>query len=658
MPFIAQDDLASVRPEEAAAFQYAHLDLGREPDTGDHFYTAETDRYAGMYVLGVQGSGKSGLLETLINQDILKGHAVIVIDPHGDLIMNCIATMHPSRLRGTYLLDMEDEGYPFGANLFSHGKLDTSVAQTQVVDRIMHVFEVLWPDVMEQQYLPSYVRAATLALLTQPGATLLDMQRLLSDDGWRAGVVKQVANPRVREFWRAQYDELSGRDRDNRVKALTNRLNALFMGRDLVCNIIGQRRTSINFRQAIENREIVLIRLPIKTLGQDARLIGTVLLARIHAAIFSFQDMPAEQRPGFSLFVDEFQHFATPDFSEMFTEGRKFGAKVTIAHQYRGQLPTFLQDSTMTARTKVCFQTTPEDGRAMAHFFPSQETEIKPEDIEAHVSDLLLARASDYGPVAERFVDLYLAPLQRYRRGRRVEISDGGTDARAIAFGLMSGTSAHEPVHVDDPTPYLDRLLYDVMHTGNPNLPIAWEIPRGFSNSGDGFFAAARGASEADLSATIAPLKGFPAHLAVPTVDGDVEWARPPRTGKEQLYLFIFCLRSLMFQLAQQPIGKETEASTADVSKILNQLPRRYALVRSGDDTGVIRTHDTPPRVSQPEFAARFSAIRQQTRARYCHPREDVERGTFADAGGGSGSQGSPSQPVNPNDPLGGWEEF
>lgn len=657
MPFVSQAYFHSLSQLERDRFTYEHLDLGRSPETGDHFYTAERDRYSGTYVLGVQGSGKSGFLETLINQDILKGNAVIVIDPHGDLITNCIAAMHPSRVGGTYLLDMEDEAYPFGANLFSHGKLDTSVARAQVVDRIMHVFEVLWPDVMEQQYLPSYVRAATLALLTHPGATLLDIQDFLLDSTFRARLLQNVTDPTVRQFWRTQYDQLADREQANRVKALTNRLNALFMGRDLVRNIIGQRRTSINFRKAIEEREIIFIRLPIKTLGQDARLIGTVLLTRIHAAIFSFADVPEAQRPGVSLFVDEFQHFATPDFNEMFTEGRKFGAKVTVAHQYRGQLPTFLQESTMTARTKVCFQTA-EDGRAMAHFFPEPEGEIKPEDIDARVSETLLTRASDYGPVVEGFVDLYLAPLQRYRRGRKVEITNPGFDAIATIGDVVANTNTrHQSLFVDDPTDYLDRLLYDVMRSGNHNLFIPWEIPRGFSNSGDGFFAAARGAKEAELNATLWPLKGFPAHLVIPTADGDVQWTRQPRTGKEWFWLFMFSLRSLMFQLARDPIGKVTEASTSEIAKMLSSLPRRAAFVRSGDDVGVIYTHNIPQRVSQAEHAARLNAIRQQTRAKYCHPREEVEQRLLAEVDGGSGQPSSPGQPTSPDALLGGWEE-
>src|SRR5204862_2081582 len=105
-------------------------------------------------------------------------------------------------------------------------------------------------------------------------------------------------------------------------------------------------------------------------------------------------------RPGVSLYVDEFQHFATSDFSELFTEGRKFGVKVTVAHQYRNQLPSYLRDSTMTARTKVVFQTTPDDGREMAQLFP-QEGAIRPEDINPHPVAHLLAYGSEDADVDE-----------------------------------------------------------------------------------------------------------------------------------------------------------------------------------------------------------------------------------------------------------------
>lgn len=73
-----------------------------------------------------------------------------MIDPHLDLVTRCIGSLPVHRLAATYLLDMEDESYPFGANIFATGELKTSIDHTQAVDRILHIFEVLWPDVLSQ----------------------------------------------------------------------------------------------------------------------------------------------------------------------------------------------------------------------------------------------------------------------------------------------------------------------------------------------------------------------------------------------------------------------------------------------------------------------------------------------------------------------------
>src|SRR6185437_3742662 len=161
-----------------------------------------------------------------------------------------------------------------------------------------------------------------------------------------------------------------------------------------------------------------------------------ILLAKLSAAIFSFADVPEAARPGVSLYVDEFQHFCTPDFSELFTEGRKFGVRVTLAHQYRGQLPDFLQESTMTARTKVVFQTTPEDGHKLAHLFPVP-AELRTEDIEPHVSAHLLTYGCD-DPYVHTFIEQYLRPMLAHKRGRRVEIREPGSGVIDFLFDLQT----------------------------------------------------------------------------------------------------------------------------------------------------------------------------------------------------------------------------
>jgi hypothetical protein len=54
--------------------------------------------------------------KNLISADMQSGHAVIVIDPHGDLVKDCLSHVPANRLGDTYLLDMRDTTFPFGCN--------------------------------------------------------------------------------------------------------------------------------------------------------------------------------------------------------------------------------------------------------------------------------------------------------------------------------------------------------------------------------------------------------------------------------------------------------------------------------------------------------------------------------------------------------------
>ncbi len=594
--------------------------------------------------------------QNLILDDSAAGKAVIVLDPHGDLISACLATLPANRLPQTHLLDLQDEPFPFGINFFATGKLETDAARTQAVERMLHVFDVLWPEVMSQQYLPRYLRAAILTFLANPGSTLPDMYRFLTDSSFRYQLLQNVTDQTVRQFWQLQYDNLSAAEQSRRVQPLINRLESLFMGRSLVRNVVGQRTNSISFRMAIENRETILIRLPIRLMEQDARLIGTLLLAQIHAAIFSFADLPADKRPGVSLYIDEFQNFVTQDIAELFTEGRKFGMCLTVAHQYRGQLPGFLRDATMSARTKACFQTTPEDGRELAPLFPLSETTVRQEDIEPHPVNHLLTYPSDDWHT-KVFTETYLQPLQTDRRGSRVEIETRHLAPSALE--LWNGERASNP-RLADPTLYLNSLLYQVMKTGDAFLPIPLDAVRGFANCGHGFYKQSIGLDPRDplLLGNVR----FPPALVVQTPNGGLRWTRRPEGGTEQLYHFIFHLRMVMQRLADQPIGKTTAASTADVGRMLTSLPRRAAFVRSGDTVGVIFTHDTPQLPSPREQAERAALVLAQTRTKYCHPRVEVEA---ALAGQDTVKPPAPSQDKDqatesdntPTPPPSRWEE-
>lgn len=194
---------------------------------------------------------------------------------------------------------------------------------------------------------------------------------------------------------------------------------------------------------------------------------------------------------------------------------------------------------------------------------------------------------------------------------------------------------------VADPTHDLDHLLREVMKRCDDMLPIPSQVVEGFANCGRGFYPDFRFSFNKGelLSCRVV----FPPYLVVGE-PGKLRWTRPPESGKEQLYHFLFHLRMTMLHLALNPIGKKIAVSSAEVAHMLTQLPRRAAFIRSGEDIGAIYTDDTTAPVRGDELQERLSIIRGQTRAKYCRPVNSD--GTDIDVGG------KPDEP-----PVSRWEE-
>lgn len=233
MSYIPRGYLDNLDIRQYAQFLETNTPFGYHPETGDRLFIPTIDRYAGTYILGDPGMGKSGLLKNLIMHDIRENRAVIVIDPHADLITHCIAQLPPDKVAKAYLLDPEDVDYPFGVNVFTGFASDSAVALSSSIDKVMHVFDVLWPDILAQAHLPRHLRAACIVLMANPGSTLVDMHRFLVDAPYRKRLLQNVTDATVISFWNS-FDEMSASQQRQQVEPLIGRLESLFIRRQKI----------------------------------------------------------------------------------------------------------------------------------------------------------------------------------------------------------------------------------------------------------------------------------------------------------------------------------------------------------------------------------------------------------------------------------------
>jgi hypothetical protein len=204
----------------------------------------------------------------------------------------------------------------------------------------MSAFKKIWVDAWSARM--EYILSNTLlALLEYPGATLLAINKMLSDKDFRKKVVENITDPTVKSFWVDEFAKYTDRFAAEATPAIQNKVGQ-FTSNPLIRNIIGQPQSSFDLRKMMDERKILIINLSKGRVGEgNANLLGSMLITKIYLAAMSRADVPEARMarlPNFYLYVDEFQSFANESFADILSEARKYKLNLTVAHQYIEQM--------------------------------------------------------------------------------------------------------------------------------------------------------------------------------------------------------------------------------------------------------------------------------------------------------------------------------
>ncbi|MBL7141845.1 type IV secretion system DNA-binding domain-containing protein [Patescibacteria group bacterium] len=333
------------------------------------------DRRRHMYIIGMTGTGKSWFAEGLAMQDIANGEGVCFIDPHGDAINHILERIPKSRAEDVVLFDPGDLERPLGLNMLEY---DTPEQKTFVINEIMNIFDKLYDlratggPMFEQ-----YFKNACHLIMDDPesGSTLLEVPKVLANDDFRKYKLSKCQTPIVKEFWEEQALKAGGEaSLQNMVPYITSKLTP-FLTNEFMRPIISRQKSSLNFREAMDNKKIILAKLSKGKIGDNnAYLLGMIIIGKILMAALARGDMSEEQRKDFYLYIDEFQNFLTESMQIILSEARKYRLCLTMAHQYIGQLvkagDTKFKDSIFgNVGTKVAFRVGVDDAEVLTKEF-------------------------------------------------------------------------------------------------------------------------------------------------------------------------------------------------------------------------------------------------------------------------------------------------
>ena len=331
------------------------------------------DRRRHMYAIGQTGTGKSAFLGELIKQDIKNGDGVCVIDPHGDLVESALECIPKERADDVILFDPSNTQKPLGLNLLEYDEKYPE-QKTFVINEMIKIFDKLYDlKTTGGPMFEQYMRNAMLLIMDDPssGSTLIEISKVLADADFRKYKLSKCKNYIVTNFWQKEAEKAGGEAAlANMVPYITSKLTQ-FISNDTMRPIIGQQKSSINFREIMDNKKIILVNLSKGKIGEmNAYLLGLVIVGKILVSSLSRTDIPQEERKDFYLYIDEFQNFTTDSISTILSEARKYRLVLSVAHQFLGQLPEEIQKSVFgNVGTMVSFRIGPEDAEFMTKQF-------------------------------------------------------------------------------------------------------------------------------------------------------------------------------------------------------------------------------------------------------------------------------------------------
>lgn len=304
------------------------------------------DRRRHTYIIGQTGTGKSKLLENMAYQDMMDGKGFAFIDPHGDSAEELLGMVPKERVEDVIYFAPGDMEMPVGLNLFEFENQDQrDFIIQETIAMLYKLYDPGHTGIIGPRF-ESWFRNAALTVMADPaGSSFLDVQQVFIDQAFADEKIKHVTTQTVLDFWNKEMAQTTESAKGEMLGWFASKFGA-FLANDMMRNIIGQTHSGFNLREIMDNKKILLVNLSKGRVGElNSQLLGMIFVMKFNAAAMGRADIPEDQRQDFSLYVDEFQNFATDSFATILSEARKYRLSLILANQFMTQLTDQIREA-------------------------------------------------------------------------------------------------------------------------------------------------------------------------------------------------------------------------------------------------------------------------------------------------------------------------
>lgn len=305
------------------------------------------DRRRHTYIIGQTGTGKSILLENLAFQDMMDGKGFAFVDPHGDSVEALLGKVPKERVEDVIYFNPGDMTNPIGLNMFEFDSEDQKDFLVQeAINMLYGLYDPGHTGIVGPRLEHIFRNAALLLMADPAGGTFIDIPKVLIDQDFMKSKLKYVKDQTVLDFWTKEFPASQRSNEAGEVISWVVSKFGPFISNDSMRNIIGQTKSGFNLRDIMDNKKILLVNLSKGRMGEmNSKLLGIIFIMKFQAAAMGRADTPEDQRVDFSLYVDEFQNFATESFESILSEARKYRLNLILGNQFMTQLTDKIREA-------------------------------------------------------------------------------------------------------------------------------------------------------------------------------------------------------------------------------------------------------------------------------------------------------------------------
>lgn len=324
--------------------QNGDIVICKNKETKQDVIIPRKDRFLHMLILGPTGSGKtSQTILPMLNQDMQNPDAgITVIEPKGDLAEKAYAMAQYYGRKALYFNPILESCPTFNP---LYGK------EEDVIENIVTTFKMLNPDSAQyfQDMNEQLLRNALKVLKRMKGnnATLIDLSRLISNtmgsgtkliiefqkDIYAPTEALKSENQDIANYFLIDYFPAKSKTYEN-TSGVRSQVAKIVSNKFLRRVLNPEGKSDVDFDHHLETGTVICISTAQGKLRDLGRFLGYFLILNFQSSTFKRPGNENTRRDHF-LYIDEFQSYSNPGFSDMLTQGRSYRVASHLATQNR-----------------------------------------------------------------------------------------------------------------------------------------------------------------------------------------------------------------------------------------------------------------------------------------------------------------------------------